>query len=61
MEKKVKEIDWLNESGATTAEYAIITLAAVGFAGILLAILRSEEVKAMLLDLVRSALSVAGN
>jgi Flp pilus assembly pilin Flp len=61
MEKKVKEIDWLNESGATTAEYAIITLAAVGFAGILLAILRSEEVKGMLLDLVRSALSVAGN
>jgi hypothetical protein len=61
MEKKVKEIDWLNESGATTAEYAIITLAAVGFAGILLAILRSEEVKGMLLDLVRSALSVSGN
>jgi len=57
----VKEIDWLNESGATTAEYAIITLAAVGFAGILLAILRSEEVKGMLLDLVRSALSVSGN
>ena len=57
----MKEIDWLNESGATTAEYAIITLAAVGFAGILLAILRSEEVKGMLLDLVRSALSVAGN
>lgn len=57
----MKEIDWLNESGATTAEYAIITLAAVGFAGILLAILRSEEVKGMLLDLVRSALSVSGN
>jgi hypothetical protein len=57
----VKEIDWLNETGATTAEYAIITLAAVGFAGILLAILRSEEVKGMLLDLIRSALSVTGS
>jgi Flp pilus assembly pilin Flp len=56
----VKEIDWLDEKGATTAEYAIITLAAVGFAGILLAILRSEEVKGMLLDLIRSALSVTG-
>ncbi|MEI8231728.1 MAG: DUF4244 domain-containing protein [Actinomycetes bacterium] len=57
----MKQIDWKNESGATTAEYAIITLAAVGFAGILLAILRSEEVKSMLLDLVRSALSVTGS
>lgn len=56
----MKEIDWLDEKGATTAEYAIITLAAVGFAGILLAILRSEEVKEMLLDLIRSALSVTG-
>jgi Flp pilus assembly pilin Flp len=61
MEKKVKNINWLDERGATTAEYAIITLAAVGFAGILLAILRSEEVKGMLLDLIRSALSVSGN
>ncbi|MEY2815507.1 MAG: hypothetical protein RJA78_83 [Actinomycetota bacterium] len=51
---------WLDERGASTAEYAIITLAAVGFAGILLAILRSEEVKGMLLELVRSALSVSG-
>jgi len=57
----VKEIDWTNDQGATTAEYAIITLAAVGFAGILLAILRSEEVKGMLLDLIRSALTGAGN
>ena len=50
----------LDDRGASTAEYAIITLAAVGFAGILLAILRSEEVKGMLLELVRSALSVSG-
>jgi Flp pilus assembly pilin Flp len=57
---KMKEL-WQDELGASTAEYAIITLAAVGFAGILLAILRSEEVKTMLLDLVRSALSVSGS
>jgi hypothetical protein len=50
----------LDDRGASTAEYAMITLAAVGFAGILLAILRSEEVKGMLLELVRSALSVSG-
>ncbi len=56
----MRKILWLDDRGASTAEYAIITLAAVGFAGILLAILRSEEVKGMLLELVRSALSVSG-
>lgn len=49
---------WFDELGATTAEYAIITLAAVGFAGLLLTILRSEEVRQMLMDLIRSALTV---
>lgn len=57
----MRKIQWLDDRGASTAEYAIITLAAVGFAGILLAILRSEEVKGMLLELVRSALSVSGS
>jgi Flp pilus assembly pilin Flp len=46
-----------DETGAATAEYAIATLAAVGFAGLLVAILRSDQVKAMLLDLVQRALS----
>lgn len=48
------------EAGMATAEYAIGTLAAVGFAGLLLAILRSEEVRSMLLSIVQSALSVGG-
>jgi hypothetical protein len=43
-----------------TAEYAVATLAAVGFAGLLLTVLRSGEVQEMLLDLVRRALAVAG-
>lgn len=46
-----------SEAGATTAEYVIITLAAVGFAGLLLTILRSAEVKQMLVDIIHSALS----
>lgn len=41
-----------------TAEYAIGTLAAVGFAGLLLVILRSEQVRSLLLGIVQSALSV---
>ncbi|MCA4135058.1 DUF4244 domain-containing protein [Arthrobacter sp. M4] len=47
-----------SERGMATAEYAIATLAAVGFAGLLVVILRSEEVRGFLLNLVRSALSL---
>lgn len=50
----------LQERGAATAEYAIATMAAVGFAGLLVVILRSEEVRGMLTDLVRTALSIPG-
>ncbi|MCU1421849.1 MAG: hypothetical protein JWN36_1500 [Microbacteriaceae bacterium] len=46
-----------DDAGAATAEYAIATLAAVGFAGLLVAILRSGEVRGMLLDLVHRALT----
>ncbi|WP_284975569.1 DUF4244 domain-containing protein [Arthrobacter sp. efr-133-TYG-104] len=46
------------EAGMATAEYAIATLAAVGFAGLLVVILRSEEVRGFLLNLVRTALSL---
>lgn len=48
------------EDGAATAEYAIATLAAVGFAGLLVAILRSDEVRGMLTELVHRALTFAG-
>jgi len=48
------------ERGAATAEYAIATLAAVGFAGVLVVILRSDEVRGMLTDVVRQALSIPG-
>lgn len=49
-----------SEAGAATAEYAIATMAAVGFAGLLVAILRSEEVRSMLMGLVQRALEFAG-
>mgnify|MGYP000320090053 CR=1 FL=1 len=47
----------LDETGAATAEYAIATMAAVGFAGLLVVIMRSEEVRSILFDLVKSALT----
>lgn len=45
------------ERGMATAEYAIATLAAVAFAGLLLVIMRSDEVRGMLLGIIREALS----
>lgn len=46
-----------SDDGSATAEYAIATLAAVGFAGLLVVILRSAEVRGMLTELIRHALS----
>ncbi|WP_370592539.1 DUF4244 domain-containing protein [Rothia sp. ZJ1223] len=45
------------EAGATTAEYGIVMLAAVGFAGLLVAILKSPEVNELLMGIVRNALN----
>ena len=49
-----------DETGSVTAEYAIATMAAVGFAGLLVVIMRSEEVRGILEGLVRSALTFGG-
>lgn len=46
-----------SDKGSATAEYAIATMAAVGFAGLLVVIMRSEEVKKLLYDLVMKALT----
>jgi Protein of unknown function (DUF4244) len=49
--------DFGSEAGMATAEYAIATLAAVGFAGLLVVILKSDEVRGFLLNIIRTALS----
>ncbi len=49
-----------DDQGAATAEYAITIMAAVGFAGLLVVILRSGEVQGILTDLVHRALTSAG-
>lgn len=48
-----------DERGSVTAEYAIATMAAVGFAGLLVVILRGDDVKSILTDMVRRALGLA--
>lgn len=47
-----------SEVGMATAEYAIATLAAVGFAGLLVVILKSNEVRGFLMNIIRTALSM---
>ena len=46
-----------DEDGSATAEYAVVILAAVAFAGVLVAVMRSGEVQALLTELVRTALT----
>lgn len=48
------------EEGAATAEYAVVLVAATGFAALLVAILKSDAVRKMLLDIVKKALTMGG-
>lgn len=45
------------EEGLATAEYGIVMLAAVGFAGLLVTVLSSDTVQGLLSGLVENALS----
>ena len=45
------------EEGATTVEYAIGTIAAAGFAGLLIVILKSDAVRAALESIIQEALN----
>ncbi|MGO2749427.1 MAG: DUF4244 domain-containing protein [Pseudoclavibacter sp.] len=47
-----------DEEGAATAEYAIATMAAVAFAGLLVVIMQSDEVRGLLENIIRTALTV---
>jgi hypothetical protein len=48
------------DAGMATAEYAIATLAACGFAALLVTILRSGEVQGLLMGIIRRALALGG-
>ena len=47
-----------DDRGMTTAEYAVGTVAACGFAGLLLKIVTSAEVAGMLKDVIKRAFSL---
>lgn len=47
-----------DEEGSTTVEYAIGAVAAAGFAGLLLVVLKSGAVKGLLQGIIETALSL---
>jgi len=49
---------WADEAGMTTAEYAVGTVAACGFAGLLLKLLTSQDVLGLLMKVVGKALGI---
>lgn len=48
------------DRGATTAEYAITTLAACGFAALLVLVLKSDGIQAAVTGVITSALKLGG-
>lgn len=56
VQRSPKRTLFASTNGSVTAEYVIATLAAVSFAGLLVIIMRSDEVRAVLTDMVRNAL-----
>jgi Protein of unknown function (DUF4244) len=49
-----------DDTGMSTAEYAVGTVAAAAFAGLLFKIVTSPEVRTMLLAIIKQALQLAG-
>lgn len=60
MSKLVAALHRTGERGMTTAEYAVGTVAACGFAGVLYKLVESDTVLGMLTDLVRKAFGIFG-
>lgn len=47
--------DRRNDEGMATTEYALVTVAAAAFAGVLIVLVRSDEVRELLAGILRSA------
>ncbi|MGN6613309.1 MAG: DUF4244 domain-containing protein [Angustibacter sp.] len=58
--RRLPRLPRLADHGMTTAEYAIGTLAACGFAALLVTILRGSAVRGLLLGVITKALALGG-
>lgn len=57
---RMRALRTAGEAGMTTAEYAVGTLAAVAFAGLLLAVVKSGPVRSALAGIITTALGAGG-
>ena len=51
-----KWTSWRDDRGMATAEYALVTVAAAAFAGVLITLLKSKAVRDLLFGTIKSAL-----
>lgn len=58
--RRIAELRAAADSGMTTAEYAVGTVAAVSFAAVLITVVKSGAVSAALAKIIATALSVGG-
>lgn len=55
---KLIKLTHKSDEGAVTAEYAVVLIAATGFAALLVAILKSDDIRKTLTDVVKKALKI---
>jgi len=48
--------DWHGDDGMATVEYAMVTVAAAAFAGVLIVLIKSAAVRDLLMGIIKSAL-----
>lgn len=58
LRRRMRAVRTTGAAGMTTAEYAVGTLAAVAFAAVLLAVVKSGPVKSALASVITSALGI---
>ena len=58
MDARIRALMAELEEGAATAEYAVVLVAATGFAAVLVAILKSDAIKTLLTNIIKQALKV---
>ena len=56
MDARIRTLMAEPEEGAATAEYAVVLVAATGFAAVLVAILKSDAIKTLLTNIIKQAL-----
>lgn len=55
--RELRELRARREDGAATAEYAVATMAACGFGGVLIELLTSDSIRGLLTKAIKAALS----